>query len=121
LSKIKLDARKLMAAELIAAGTKLKDVAATLGVDIRTVSRWLDNPDVIAAYREELSRLAVQNYAYAMKKLAAQVDDANPWLAQQAARDVASRSSPAATGASAEVIVKIEGLPDIGMPDPAAD
>ncbi len=116
------DRRRIVAAELIAGGEIIKDVAAIVGVSEGTVFRWMRDPECIEAYRKMLSVKGYDRYARAMKVLDKQMDGDNAWVAQGAAREVANRYHDAVTGeASREVIIKVEGMPDLGMPDAATD
>ena len=106
---------------MIAAGEKIKDIADVLGCAPTTVSKWLKEPDVLAIYREKLNQFSFEHYARAIKILATQLESNSPWVAQGAAREIVNRLHDAVTGeASKEVVIRIEGMPDIGLPAPAA-
>ena len=120
--KARPDRRKVLAAEMIAAGEKLKDVADILKVSKSTLHRWIKEPAVIELYRSMICGKGYERYARAMQKLDDQIDNSNPWVAQGAARDIANRLHETVTGeASREVVIKVEGMPDLGMPEAATD
>ena len=70
-------------------------------------------------YRDIVKDAAFPQYSYAMKKIMDQIDDPNGWLAQNAAREVLNRTSPVIFGKEDDsIVVKFEGMPTIGTPDP---
>ena len=110
--------KALEAARLLAGGLRPPAVAHELGMSETTIYRWMRYPDVISVYRECLTRAAVSSYARAFRVMDKQLDDANGWLAQGAARDIMQRFGDVVTGLSTnEIVVRVEGMPDIGMPD----
>ena len=84
----------------------------------RLVHVWMEQPDFIAAYKRMQMNAAMPRYSKAMKVFDKQMDDANPWVAQGAAREIANRFGPMIMGENErQVTVRIEGMPEIGVPD----
>lgn len=67
------------------------------------------------AMRSEITRL----YPNAINRMAQQVNDTgNPWLANKAANDIATRYDKLLQGDAGNVVtIKFEGMPEIGVPD----
>lgn len=73
-------------------------------------------------YQEIVRDAAFQQHGYAMQKIVSQIDDSNGWLAQNAAREVLNRTTPIIFGKEDNsVVVRFEGMPDIGTPEPEED
>lgn len=67
------------------------------------------------AMRSEITRL----YPNAINRMAKQInDEQNPWLANKAANDIATRYDKLLQGDAGNVVtIKFEGMPEIGVPD----
>lgn len=68
-------------------------------------------------YRSIITEWSVHNVGKALTKLAAQIDDSNGWLANKAANDVLTQSKSFTGNDENTVLVKVEGMPEIGTPD----
>lgn len=68
-------------------------------------------------YRSIITEWSVHNVGKALTKLAAQIDDSNGWLANKAANDVLTQSKTFTGNDENTVLVKVEGMPEIGTPD----
>lgn len=77
-----------LAAEMSAGGMDAKSIGKKLGVSGETVKSWLKRDDVIAVRNNELNRYVSKMLPKAYKVLEKQLDDKNPWVAQNAAREI---------------------------------
>lgn len=132
-----LTTREVEAARMLATGQEFDVVARTLyagtGIDELSESgrkvrmtkarkklrAVLDNPNFQEMYKQILREYVMPSYGRAMLKIRDQIDDPNAWLANKAANDILTRFGTMVMGEeSKEIVVKIEGLPTIGAPDP---
>lgn len=108
----------LEAAALLSEGKTAGEAARILGRSESTVRRWMKDEAVRDAYREAILRTALVSYARAVKKLSDQVDADNDAVAQRAAKDLIDRFGDVIMQErEREVVVRIIGAPDIGMPE----
>lgn len=68
-------------------------------------------------YRSIITEWSVHNVGKALTKLAAQIDDPNGWLANKAANDVLTQSKAFTGSDESTVLVKVEGMPELGVPE----
>lgn len=69
-------------------------------------------------YRSIINEWSMHHVGKAFLTIAKQMDNENPWLANKAANDVITQSKPLITGdEDNSVVIKVEGMPDIGTPD----
>ncbi len=114
-----LTKEQLRAAKLLADGASLPGAAAALKRSEATVRGWLKLPALHEAYRAAVLEAAVHSYARALKRLNEQMDDENPQVAQRAAKELLDRFEEAVMGAQErEIVVRVEGMPPLGMPPP---
>lgn len=86
------------------------------------IRKWMRDPKVQDAYRELLREFITPEFAHAVRRLAALIDDPNGWLAAQAARDLINRFYDAMMGTDdREIVVRIEGGLTLGVPDGDAE
>ena len=91
---------------------------AEKGKATKTLRKWAQLPGFADCYRAIVREIALPSYGRAIQRITKQIDDGNPWVAQGAAREVLARFGPVVMGTEdREIIVKVEGMPDIGMPD----
>ena len=132
-----LNARQATAARLMAEGHKLDtNFVQACGFDIRkednpaevseykylkarkVIYGWMRLPGFAECYRAIVREIVMPSYGRALNRIDQQIDDANPWIAQGAAREVLQRYGPAIMGEDDQTVtVKIEGMPEIGTPD----
>lgn len=106
------------AAGLLAAGMKTKEIAKELDLKESTILTWMKREDFESYFRALLNSSGRMRYARALKVLEKQLDDKNPWVAQGAARDLATRFEKAVTGIdNNKITVTLEGIPELGTPD----
>ena len=69
-------------------------------------------------YRSIINRWGIQCLGPAYKKIREQLDSDKEWLANKAANDIINQSKGIVTGADENtVVVKLEGMPELGSPD----
>ena len=69
-------------------------------------------------YRSIISEWTIHNVGPALKKIRSQVDSDKEWLANKAANDIITQSKQIITGADDNtVVIKMEGMPELGCPD----
>ena len=108
----------LEAAAMLAEGRSIGEAARTLGRAESTIRRWMKDETAREAYREAILRTALVSYAKAVRKLSDQVDADNEAVAQRAAKDLIDRFGDVIMQErDREVIVRVVGAPEIGMPD----
>ena len=73
-------------------------------------------------YRSIITEWSVHNVGKALSKLSEQIDSNQPWLANKAANDVILQSKTLISGADDNtVVVKVEGMPELGSPEEEDD
>ena len=112
----------LEAAALLAEGKSASEVARQLGRAESTIRRWMKDDAIREAYREAILRTALVSYARAIRKLSDQVDADNEAVAQRAAKDLIDRFGDVIMQErEREIVVRVIGAPEIGMPDEAEE
>ena len=122
MSAAKIKNEMLEAAGLLAEGRSAAEVARELGRSETTIRRWMKDEAIREAYREAILRTALVSYARAIRKLSDQVDADNEAVAQRAAKDVIDRFGDVIMQErDREIVVRVIGAPEIGMPDEAEE
>ena len=68
-------------------------------------------------YRSIITEWSVHNVGRALQKIAQQIDDPSPWVANKAANDILNQSKRVITGNDENAIsIKFEGMPELGEP-----
>ena len=100
-------------------GLSLRQIAERLNVTHATIRNWQLREDVNEYYNEQLKQRAHRMFNKACSRLERQIDDDNPWIAQNAARDALNKYGGMVMGEDKqEIVVHIAGgMPDIGMPE----
>lgn len=100
-------------------GLSLRQIAEKLNVTHATIRNWQLREDVNEYYNEQLKHRAHRMFNKACARLERQIDDDNPWIAQNAARDALNKYSGMVMGEDKqEIVVHVSsGMPDIGMPE----
>lgn len=100
-------------------GLSLRQIAEKLNVTHATIRNWQLREDVNEYYNEQLKQRAHRMFNKACARIERQIDDDNPWIAQNAARDALNKYSGMVMGEDKqEITVKITGgMPDVGMPE----
>lgn len=104
-------------------GLSLRQIAEKLNVTHATIRNWQLREDVNEYYNEQLKNRAHRMFNKACARLERQIDDDNPWIAQNAARDALNKYSGMVMGEDKqEIVVHVSsGMPDIGMPERSED
>ena len=84
----------------------------------KTLRDWVRKEGFQACFRGIVKENALPKYSKAANKLYEQIDSDNAWIANKAANDVLTRFGPYVMGAEEQQItVRVEGLPELGVPD----
>lgn len=84
----------------------------------KRLKAWQNDAVFQSYYRDLIRSVMMPAYSRAVNRLNTQIDDPNQWIAQGAAREVITRFGPDIMGQSDQTVtVKIEGMPDLGVPD----
>lgn len=129
----RMQKKHMTAARMIADGYSMHKIAAVLwdvtdgngNTDKSKLNRALNNlrgwrrqPEFQAMYRETLLEMTEPICGRAIKRISEQVDDENPWIAQNASREVLTRFLPMVMGEDDKTVtIKVEGMPDMGSPE----
>ena len=82
------------------------------------LTRIRKNPKFQEYYKSLVTEWSVHNLGKALTKLSEQIDSDQAWLANKAANDVLQRAQKMVMGEDENTVhVKIEGMPEIGVPD----
>lgn len=96
------------------------------GSDIKLIRKaeqkmfhWRHRPDAKAIWEDELSSCVRRRVPGAIKRINAQIDNENDWVANKAANDYIALAKSLGVIKSEETALKvqIEGMPDLGSPD----
>lgn len=68
-------------------------------------------------YRSIITEWSVHHVGKALTTIAKQMDDPNPWMANKAANDVLTQSKAFTGNDDNHVVVKVEGMPELGVPE----
>lgn len=68
-------------------------------------------------YRTLITEWSAKHVGKALNRLAQQIDDPNGWLANKAANDVLAQSKQFTGSDENTVVVKVEGMPELGVPE----
>lgn len=119
MGKHPLKAKQFEAIQLRLQGLSNTAIAKQLGISLSTLRDWLAREDVRAVYDQELRGKIRDMYNKASRKIENQIEDDNPWIAQNAARTVLTTYGGLVLGEDKqEIVVHIAGgMPDIGMPE----
>ena len=82
------------------------------------LSRLRKHPMYLETWKDEVGKVSMKLMNKGLKKIMAQIDANEPWLANKAANDgVNFAKSRIFADEDRAITVQIEGLPDIGSPD----
>ena len=85
---------------------------------LKKVRDILRKPEVQERFRELVQSRALIEVGHGLKKLREQTEDDSAWLANKATNDLLNRMWPMVMGEEDKsVVVKIEGMPQLGTPD----
>ena len=119
MGKHPLKAKQFEAIQLRLQGLSNTAIAKELGISLSTLRDWLAREDVREVYDKELRGKIRDMYNKASRKIESQIEDTNPWIAQNAARTVLTTYGGIVLGENKQEIVvhMAGGMPDIGMPE----
>lgn len=84
---------------------------------VSTCRGWEDDPNVRAAYAKVMKSKTMPMESKALNVLNAQMDSTNPWIANKAANDTLRYTAQLTQTDEKTITVKVEGMPEIGVPD----
>lgn len=106
------------AARLMARGMSVKEVAARMRRREETILEWMESPVFMRLYRQRVLQSQVMHYARAVERIGEMLEDENPSVVQRAAHEALEQFESAAMRADGgEVVVRVEGMPELGMPE----
>jgi len=122
-----LQAWQINAAEMMFRGCTDEEIARELfktGNDEKKIRNGKDrlrrlrrNEKFQEYYRTIITEWSVHNVGRALSKIAQQIDDPSPWVANKAANDILNQSKRIITGNDENAIsIKFEGMPELGEP-----
>ena len=115
---------KLMrtAAHHLARGLSVQETARRVRRTEETILGWMSDPDFMEQYRRRILQSQIVNYARAVERIGAMLEDENPTVVQRAAHEALEQFEDAAMRMSGqEMTIKVEGMPEIGMPPEVDD
>lgn len=115
--KGKLTKGMKLAAQLLAEGKSIYEVAHQTDCKVETVYEWMRDPRVMELYQEGVLRSKVMSYAKAVSSVERMMGDENLSVAQRAVHEALDQFADAAAQLGGrELVVRVEGMPAIGMP-----
>ena len=120
--KQKLTKQMQEAARLLAMGLSVREVAARVKRTEATIIGWMRDPEVMKHYQERVLQSQVVHYARAVERIGQMMEDENPTVVQRAAHEALEQFEDAAFRLGGqEMLVRVEGMPSIGMPEEIGD
>jgi len=120
--KGKLTKQMQEAARLLALGLSTQEVALRVKRTEATIVDWMRDPLVMQHYQERVLQSQVVQYARAVERIGQMMEDENPSVVQRAAHEALEQFENAAFRmGSQEMLVRVEGMPEIGMPEVIGD
>lgn len=78
---------------------------------------WKRTSEYQECYRAIVREMSTTMYGRALARIDSQIDHDNPWVAQNAAREILNRFGDSIMGAEEKAVtIRIEGMPAIGSP-----
>lgn len=110
------------AAGLLAEGLSYEAVAEQIGVNKKTVSAWMRDPNIQALFDDAVGDMIRYNYSKSIKVVSKHLDkEKEPWLQQGAARIAKEMYAEASKADVRDITIRFEAgqsMPDIGVPPP---
>ena len=86
------------------------------------LSEWRRNPEYDKIWFDEMGRFGRKMLSKGLRKIKQQIDSEQDWLANKAANDVVNFAKGRVFGDEDKTVtVKIEGMPELGVPDKAEE
>lgn len=84
---------------------------------VEVLHKWQRDPKVQECWRHLLVESVRPDIVRALKRIARQIDDENGWLANKAANDLLTRFASQIIGEDENTtVIRVEGLPELGIP-----
>lgn len=120
--KNRLTKRQKEAARMLSEGASEWETAGHVGCSLSTLHGWMRDARFMALYQEGVLRTKVMSYARAVQSVQRMMGDENPSVAQRAVHEALDQFEDAASQLGGrELVVRVEGGPEIGMPPEAGD
>ena len=103
--RIGMTARKKRAAVLLGQGVKRGIVAAQLGIDVATISKWSQEDEFVQHVLKESDRQLAMAVPAARALVTDQLSDDNGWLAQGAARIIMQEQREVAGDGAQQIVI----------------
>lgn len=102
-------------------GATDSDVAKAFNVNRGTVHALKERDDAVRLQQKHINNIFGSAVAKAAKKLVEQLDDPNPWVAQQASRTILEHYNKGNEKADKSVVVLFDNMPapPVALPDPS--
>lgn len=85
---------------------------------ITAIRLAMNTPEFMEIYGAVMRSSIMEYYPKAIKKLGEQIDSDQPWVANKASNDIATRYDKVTAKEDGNVItVRVEGMPEIGEPE----
>ena len=112
----------MQACELYAQGHGVHAIADIMHKGQDTIRRWLKMPEIQAIYRDLLRESLTPMVARAQKCISDKIDSPLEWVSLQASQMAINKYSDKVLGEDdRDIVVRIEGLPDLGTPNQPED
>ena len=110
------------AARLLADGMSVAEIARRLRRTEDTLLGWMQEAAFMDHYRQRVWQRQVVGYAKAVERIGAMLEDENASVVQRAAHEALEQFEDAALRTSGhELRVRVEGMPELGMPPEVDD
>ena len=104
-------------ARLLALGLSVREIALRVNRREEVILGWMRDPAVMQLFQERVLQSQVVQYARAVERIGQMLEDESPAVAQRAAHEALEQFEDAAMRMSGrEMLVRVEGMPAIGMP-----
>ena len=122
ISTAKLTKPMQSAARHLARGLSIQETAQRVRRTEETILGWMSDAAFMEHYRQRVLQSQVVNYARAVARIGAMLEDENPTVVQRAAHEALEQFEDAAMRMTGQQLcVRVEGMPDIGMPPEVTD
>lgn len=113
-----LTKRELKAIELLNLGMTQTDVAKEMGMSSMTIAKIINRDDVVRMRWDAAKRIMAGATIKATNLLIKQLDNENPWIAQNAARTVLQFAEQIDKHQETQLVVNFVSMPTPAMPSP---
>lgn len=116
-----ITAEMKQAIKMSVSGLKESEIARKLGVDAKVIADWFLRDDVVALRASAAKKMVTAMCMKAYKVLGGQLDNGNPWIQLNAAREIIRLSDTYNAQDQSQVTVSFGNMPSPGSPQSADD